>query len=182
MATSKKEETVGSTELTASEHYDRCVAEYSRALELLHGGEFEQAKTLFLDVAGAKLDEPMLAERARTYASVCNHKLTATPFVPQTAEDRYLQAVLLANSGELDQAIHLFNQSLADHPTSPKYLYARASAYALKSNAEAAISDLRQAIGYDPQCRFRAINDSDFEKVREEPAFIDIIEPTPSGV
>ncbi len=48
-------------------------------------------------------------------------------------------------------------------------------------NAEAAIGDLRQAIALEPQTRFQAVNDSDFERIREEPAFIDIIEPTPSG-
>ena len=46
---------------------------------------------------------------------------------------------------------------------------------------EQAVSDLRQAIAADPQIRFQAINDPDFEQIREEPAFIDIIEPTPTG-
>jgi len=46
---------------------------------------------------------------------------------------------------------------------------------------DAAVRDLRQAITVDPQVRFQAGNDPDFEAIREEPAFIDIIEPTPSG-
>jgi len=29
--------------------------------------------------------------------------------------------------------------------------------------------------------RYQAANDPDFEPIREEPSFIDIIEPTPAG-
>jgi hypothetical protein len=66
-------------------------------------------------------------------------------------------------------------------PESPRFLYARASAAAIQGDAESAVKDLRRAIAADPQVRFQAGNDPDFESIREEPAFIDIIEPTPTG-
>ena len=50
-----------------------------------------------------------------------------------------------------------------------------------KGATEKAVADLRQAISVDPTVRFQAVNDPDFERIREEPAFIDIIEPTPTG-
>ena len=50
-----------------------------------------------------------------------------------------------------------------------------------REKGEAAVADLRRAISAEPQVRFQASNDPDFEPIREEPAFIDIIEPTPSG-
>ncbi len=54
-------------------------------------------------------------------------------------------------------------------------------AWALAANADNAVGDLRQAISLDPTLRFQAVNDSDFERIREEPGFIDIIEPTSAG-
>ena len=51
----------------------------------------------------------------------------------------------------------------------------------MKGSTGKAVTDLRQAIASDPTVRFQAVNDPDFEKIREEPAFIDIIEPTPTG-
>ena len=79
------------------------------------------------------------------------------------------------------EAVSLLDRALVQDPTSVRVLYARACAWALQKNAERAVSDLRSAIAVDPTIRFQAINDSDFERIREEPAFIDVIEPTPAG-
>ena len=51
----------------------------------------------------------------------------------------------------------------------------------MQGNAVAAVEDLRQAIAADPKLRYQAANDGDFEKIRDEAAFIDLIEPTPAG-
>ena len=87
-----------------------------------------------------------------------------------------------SNAGEWDEALRIFDEITQASPSTATYIYARASTHALKGNAEAAINDLRMAISFDAQIRFQAVNDSDFEGIREEPAFIDIIEPTSSGV
>jgi tetratricopeptide (TPR) repeat protein len=86
-----------------------------------------------------------------------------------------------SNNGQYDEALDLLERALQQMPDSPKVLYARASTWSLKGNAEAAVAELRRAISVDPRVRFQATNDPDFEPIREEPAFIDIIEPTPSG-
>ena len=77
--------------------------------------------------------------------------------------------------------MRLLDQAIAEDPTSVRCLYARACTWALKGSAGKAVADLRQAIAGDPTVRFQAVNDPDFEKIREEPTFIDIIEPTPTG-
>ena len=40
---------------------------------------------------------------------------------------------------------------------------------------------LRRAVAAEPTLRFQASNDSDFERIRDDAAFIDVIEPTPAG-
>jgi Flp pilus assembly protein TadD len=89
--------------------------------------------------------------------------------------------VVLLNNGEGAAAIELLDKALQTSPSSAKILFARASACAIDGNTEGAVRDLRKAIAADPQVRFQATNDPDFEKIREEPAFIDVIEPTPTG-
>ena len=124
----------------------------------------------------------MVGDRARTYARICARRMAPAPEPPRTPDECYQAAVVLANDGDSDGAIRLLDQALHSEPNSANLLYARASAWALKGKVEAAVGDLRQAVAGDPQLRFQAVNDPDFEKIREEPTFIDIIEPTPAGV
>lgn len=161
--------------------YEKAVVEFSDALQLLHKRDYAGAKSAFKALEMANDEEPVLAERARTYARICDAKLAPQVASPSNSEARYLQAVFLANEGRSDEAIILLDSALRDNPASAKFFYARASAFALKGDTESAVNDLRQCIAIDPPSRFQAVNDSDFERIREEPSFIDIIEPTPAG-
>jgi tetratricopeptide (TPR) repeat protein len=184
MPTNKNATNASTTQDSATTHHDRyekAVEHFSKAVGLLHDQEYAQAREQFLSIVAENSDEPTLIDRARTYAGICGQKLAPPEDSPETPDDFYYRAVVLANDGDYDDALPLFGRALADMPDSPKVLYARASTWALKGNADAAVADLRRAITVDPQTRFQAANDPDFEPIREEPAFIDIIEPTPSG-
>jgi tetratricopeptide (TPR) repeat protein len=184
MATNKNDTNKSTQQDSASTHherYEQAVQDFSSALALLHSQDYAQARDQFLAIVAANADEPTLIDRARTYAKICEQQLAPPEDSPETADDFYYRAVLLANDGDYDDALPLLERALVGMPDSPKVLFARASTWALKGNADAAVADLRRAIAVDPQVRFQAANDPDFEPIREEPAFIDIIEPTPSG-
>jgi tetratricopeptide (TPR) repeat protein len=179
MPTTKKSAEPSAT--VRQESYDQSVAAFAAALALMHEGQHERAKEQFLAVAANAADEPALIERAKSFARICERRLAGPAPEPTSADERYLRAVALANAGQHESAIALFDRILGEEPNSVRALYARASAWALKRNAEAAVADLRRAIQAEPRVRFQAVNDPDFEPIREEPAFIDLIEPSPSG-
>jgi tetratricopeptide (TPR) repeat protein len=186
MPTKKKEDSPEGTgniakEIEHTAAYEAALQEYASALELLHKGDYSAAKERFLAIHEAHREEPELAERARTYARICTQRTAGKLPPPETADDCYYRAVMLSNDGRLDEAIVLFDRALTEDPTSVRVLYARSCTWALKGDAEKAVLDLRSAIAADPTVRFQASNDPDFEKIREEPAFIDVIEPTPAG-
>jgi Tfp pilus assembly protein PilF len=164
-----------------SEAYEAALGEYSSAVEALRQGDLERARELFGKVRALAPHEPELADRATTYLRICERKMAPEPGAPDAADDRLRKAVFLMNAGELDEALQLLNRAVAEDPLSVDVLYVRACAWALKGAAEKSVGDLRQAIAVDPKVRFQAINDPDFEKIREEPSFIDVIEPTPTG-
>jgi tetratricopeptide (TPR) repeat protein len=161
--------------------YEQAVAIFGEAVTQFQAGDYAKARDAFNAMLGSLSDEPVLAERARMYTEVCEKRLAPVTEPGSTADDLYYQAVLQSNDGNATEAIRLLDQALQGAPNSAKLLYARASAWALSGNAGAAVSDLRQSIGLDPTLRFPAVNDFDFERLREEPSFIDIIEPTSAG-
>jgi tetratricopeptide (TPR) repeat protein len=186
MATKKKAANAGESEpaMNRTQHheaYDKAVEEFGEALARFNKGEFEDARERFERIAAENMEERVLADRALSYAAICRRKLLPPEAEPRNAEERYLRAVMCINEGNSDAAVKLLDQCIAEEPSSSRFLYARSSAWALSGKIEAAINDLRQAISIDPQVRFQAVNDPDFESIREEPAFIDIIEPTPTG-
>ena len=139
----------------------------------------QEAPPVIREVASLK-DEPVLAERSRMYRTICEKRLTPTAAPGSTPDELYYRAIVESNSGNPTSAIQLLDQALQQTPNASKLLYARASAWALSANADAAVNDLRQAIAIDPTIRFHAVNDPDFDGVRDEAAFIDIVEPTPT--
>jgi len=164
-----------------SESYEQALGDFARGLELTHAGDYAAALELLSKVASENPDEPELTERARAYSAVCRRKLATAPEPPTTAEGLYHLGVIRCNDGRLDESLDLLNQALTIEPGSARLHYARASAYALKGQADAAVADLRSAVEGDPKLRFQAGNDPDFEKIRDEASFIDVIEPTPTG-
>jgi len=178
---SKKKAEMSAAESIVVQNFKAALAELSVALKAMQGGDFVTARQGFEKIASTYTDETTLVERARMYALHCTNKLAPAAEEPQSADDLYYSAVIHSNNGEADTALGMLDRALLLEPESARLLYARASAAAIKSDADTAVQDLRRAIAVDPRVRFQAANDPDFEAIREEPAFIDIIEPTPAG-
>jgi tetratricopeptide (TPR) repeat protein len=164
-----------------SAEFEEALRDYALGLELLHKGEHEQALHHFGGIQRLSAEEPVLAERAKTYAAICARKLAGPGRAPQTADECYHLGVVKANEGALDEAAGLFDRAVELEPTNASYLYARASVRGLQGNPHAAAADLKKAIALEPRLRHQVGNDDDFASVRDEAVFIDVIEPTPAG-
>ncbi|MBZ5639779.1 MAG: hypothetical protein LAO51_13620 [Acidobacteriia bacterium] len=159
--------------------YEDSLREFGAAIDLLRQGRHAEALEKLDRVRKENSDEPVLAARAKTYATICARKLAPPQREPETADELYFAGVVAANDGRLAQAIAYLDRATQLDPSSASTLYARAAARALSGQADAAAADLRHAVALDARCRFQAANDPDFDKVRDEAVFIDVIEPTP---
>ena len=162
--------------------YEAAVEQFATASALFLRGEFAEAQPLFEAVADAAApDEPILADRSRTYASICGRKIADPARGGDDGDALYHRGVVAANAGRLDEAWSFLEKALGHRPNDASILYARASVRGLQGNAEGAASELKKSVALDPKFRFQAASDSDFDKVRDEAAFIDIIEPSNAG-
>lgn len=177
----KTKEAAETAKTIAAAAFEASLIKYGTGVKAMQQGDFARAKQLLDEVHNESKNEPELADRAAVYGLICARKLDTSTNEPSGTEELYRRSVFLLNAGALDEALQLLNRALADDPISVDLLYVRACAWAKQGSAEKAVGDLRQAMAVDPKIRYQAVNDPDFERIREEPAFIDIIEPTPTG-
>lgn len=197
MATTKKkaatapEETAGKAQESARPApfkprniaaYEAAVEQFATASALFTKGQFVEARPFFEAVAvAATPDEPILSDRARTYASICVRRSAVPSAGDEDADALYHRAIVATNVGRLDEAWSLLEQAERLRPNDASILYARASVRGLQGNVDGAASELKKSIALDPKFRYQATSDSDFDRVRDEAAFIDIIEPSNAG-
>ena len=166
---------------TGSETYAAAIRDFEAALDMFQKGRFEEAHAAFTKLAKSSGEEYRLAEQSRTYAAICARRMAPEAPTPTSADDLYRAAVGLSNAGHAEEAEGLLSRAIEQRPSDPTFYYARSAAHALRGNAERAARDLSRAIELNPRLRHQATNDPDFENVRDEAVFIDVIEPTPAG-
>jgi len=94
---------------------------------------------------------------------------------PDLAEAYYIRGLTKGKSGDYQGAIADYNQAIKLNPDDALAYYNKACAYALQKNIPPAIENLKKAIGLDPKYLNLAKTDSDFDKIRNDPRFIDIV-------
>jgi len=158
--------------------YQAALDGFAAAVQAFGKGDYAATRDAMAALVAAHPDEIELCARARAYMAACDQRMAPAPAPSGTAEDLYYRGVVALNARDLDGASALLDEALTRDPDSAGALYARASLRALRDDASGAVEDLRRAAGVDPTVRFQAANDPDFDSIRDQAAFIDIVEPT----
>ena len=152
---------------------------FEKAMKALGKRDFEKAKTAFEALLTAYPAETEVRERAKAYLALCERQLEKRPaFRPKNVSDLLSQGVFLHNKGEFDEAMRLFRQAADQQPKNGDALYCLAAATARAGQSEAALHALRSAIEVSPAVRAQARSDSDFDGLRQEPAFQSLVSRT----
>src|SRR5882672_3718847 len=97
--------------------YEAAVEQFATASALFLKGQFVEARPLFEAVAAAATpDEPILSDRARTYASICGRKIAGPASDGDDADALYHRGVVAANAGRLDDAWSLLDKAIGHRP------------------------------------------------------------------
>ena len=87
---------------------------------------------------------------------------------------------MLLNLGRLEEAITSYDNALKFKPDDANAYYNKACAYALQKNISLTIGNLKQAINLDSKHLEMAKTDTDFDKIRNDSRFIDLLNQTDS--
>jgi tetratricopeptide (TPR) repeat protein len=161
-------------------HYTQALQSYESGLRAMQEHKFDKAKTNFQKVVAGPSKE--LADRAGVHLNTCNQHLersAATQF--KTTEEHFDYAVSLMNLGDYVTAREHLEKLLKQTPKADYVVYGLATLDCLTGHVEESLKRLDEALRLNPQLRFQARNDSDFQNLAEDPRFTELLYPDPGA-
>lgn len=158
--------------------FTQAVQNYEAGLKAMQEHKFEKAKVLLEKLVSSGPRE--LADRARMYLNTCNQHLQDASANFRTDEEHFDYAVSLMNSGQYEQARGHMEKIMKQNPQADFAYYGMAVVECLAGQVESSLKNLSQAIRLNPQNRFQARNDSDFQNMADDPRFTELLYPEPS--
>jgi tetratricopeptide (TPR) repeat protein len=156
---------------------DKALKELERGLQALHKQSYNEALGHFQAIIEGYPQEKELQDRAQGYARVCRVQVAGKDTSQRKPESYYYLGVMRANEADYDQAIEMLDRALQHDPRDERAHYVMASTRALKGERDLALKHLQEAIALNTQNRFYAMNDQDFESIRDEEPFENLVYP-----
>jgi len=166
--------------LAEDPRYAQALQSYEAGLRAMQEHKFDKAKPHFQKVLAGPSKE--LADRAAVHLNTCNQHLersTVTQF--KTAEEHFDYAVSLMNVGDYVTAREHLEKLLKQNPKADYVIYGLAALDCLTERVEDSLKRLDEALRLNPQLRFQARNDSDFQNLAEDPRFTELLYPDPGA-
>jgi tetratricopeptide (TPR) repeat protein len=158
--------------------FTQAVQNYEAGLRAMQERKFEKAKGLLEKIIASGPRE--LADRARLHLNTCNQQLSEASSSFKTHEEHFDYAVSLINAGRYDDARTHLEKILKQNPKADFAYYGMAVVECLTGEVESSLKNLSEAIRLNPQNRFQARNDSDFQNMADDPRFTELLYPEPT--
>jgi serine/threonine protein kinase/Flp pilus assembly protein TadD len=155
---------------------DEAAKWYEKAISI-RPDDFAALALLATTYAGLGRTEDVIRTSRRAYDAARKH-LELNPDNPRAL---YMGAISLTNLGESEKAREWNRRALAMEPDDPSVLYNIACAFALEDQKKEAFEALGKAIDYGFGHWSWIENDPDFNSLRADPRFSDILARKPSG-
>jgi len=161
--------------------YAQALQSYEAGLRAMQEHKFDKAKPHFQKVVSGAVKE--LADRANVHLNTCNQQLERATATTQfkTSEEHFDYAVSLMNVGDYVSAREHLDKLLKQNANADYVVYGMAALDCLTGHVEDSLRRLDEALRLNPQLRFQARNDSDFQNLAEDPRFTELLYPDPGA-
>lgn len=160
--------------------FAQAVQNYEAGLKAMQEHKFDKAKALLEKIVASGPKE--ISDRARIYLNSCNQQLASSSTSFKTQEEHFDYAVSLMNSGKFDDARSHLEKILKQNAKADFAFYGLAVLDCLTGQVESSLKNLNDAIRLNPQNRFQARNDSDFQNMADDPRFTELLYPEPTDL
>jgi tetratricopeptide (TPR) repeat protein len=156
--------------------HEAAVEMFERAFRALQQRQFGRAAELLKAIIKTYPEEKELQERVRVYLTLCERQASSKEPAPKTFEDRVYAATVAINRGAYDEGLTLLRRLEAEDGSNDHVHYMLSVVHALKGDIAAGLGHLRQAIDLNPENRYLASQDVDFEPLHEMESFVALLE------
>ena len=160
--------------------YTQALQSYEAGLRAMQEHKYDKAKPHFQKVVAGPAKE--LVDRASVHLNTCTQHLersAATQF--KSTEEHFDYAVSLMNVGDYVTAREHLDKLLKQSPKSDYVVYGLAALDCLTGHVEDSLRRLDESLRLNPQLRYQARNDSDFQNLAEDPRFTELLYPDPGA-
>ncbi len=157
--------------------HEKAIKEFERGVTLLQKQGYAEALDRFQAVVTGFPQEKELIDRAQVYVRICNSMADRREPQPRKPEDFFYYGVMKANEAKYDEAVKFLERALQAAPKDEKAHYVLASTLAQKGERRQALEHLKEAIELNTTNRIHARNDPDFEQLRDDENFQNLIHP-----
>ena len=140
-------------------------------MKALQAQQYPAASQLLQSVIDNFPDEKELHERARLYLKVIARRVVPPDSTPRTFDERVYAATLAVNSGRHDEGLRLLLALAAEAPENDYLHYMLAVVETNRGDVTAALRHIERAVSLNAENRYTALQDSDLEQLRDDPAF-----------
>ena len=176
------EEAISSYDKAVEFKPDDHQAWYNRGYSLGNLGRYEEAISSFDKAVEFKPDYHQAwynrgnsLDNLGRYEEAISSYDKAVEFKPDLHQAWYNRGYSLGNLGRYEEAISSFDKAVEFKPDDHEAWYNKACSYSLQGNIEQAIENLKTAINLHPKVREWAKTDSDFDAIREDERFQELI-------
>jgi tetratricopeptide (TPR) repeat protein len=174
------QKTTAKKSLADDPRYTQALQSYEAGLRAMQEHKFDKAKPHFQKVVGSSIKE--LTDRASLHLNTCNqHMERASANQFKSTEEHFDYAVSLMNLGDYVTAREHLDKLLKQAPKTDYVVYGLAALDCLTGHVEDALRRLDEALRLNPQLRYQARNDSDFQNLAEDPRFTELLYPDPGA-
>ncbi|MBI3939247.1 MAG: tetratricopeptide repeat protein [Acidobacteria bacterium] len=150
---------------------------YERGIKALYSKNYQQGMDAFSKLIESYPEEIELADRARNFVKICQSQGAVRRVQqPKSAEEMFDLGVIEHNTGNFERAIQYFENAIGLAPKGDYLHYALAASYSQGGDMEHAVRSLQRAIQFNPENRFLARNDPDFEAIRSSREFAAVVD------
>jgi tetratricopeptide (TPR) repeat protein len=176
------EEAISSYDKAVEIKPDYYEAWYNRGISLGNLGRYEEAISSYdkavefkPDYHNAWYNQGISLDNLGRYEEAISSYDKAVEFKPDYHQAWNNRGISLGNLGRYEEAISSYDKAVEFKPDDHEAWYNKAYSYSLQGNIEQAIENLKTAINLHPEVREWAKTDSDFDAIREDERFQELI-------